>query len=46
MFWKAVDSVVRASVAVHRAAAAIGAAMVITVAVYDYVKSRKRERPL
>ena len=42
MFWNVLSGILRGSVMISRSATAIGASIVITVAVYDYVKRRNR----
>jgi hypothetical protein len=42
MFWKILSGTMRGSIMVSRTFTALGAATIITVAVYDYVKRRNR----
>jgi hypothetical protein len=44
MFWKAVTGVLRTSIAFQRSASAIGAAIVVSLAVYDLIKARRKKR--
>lgn len=43
MFWKILSGVLRTSVTLSRTATALGAAIVITVGVYDFMRARKRQ---
>lgn len=40
MFWKVLFGITKVSINLSRSATALGAAVVITVGVYDYLKSR------
>lgn len=42
MFWRIVLGVTKVSVNLSRSATALGAAIVITVGVYDYLRARRR----
>ena len=44
MFWNVLSGVVRTSIAINRSLTAVGAAVIITVGVYDYLKARQRRR--
>ena len=41
MFWKILTGFARAAITINKSVTAIGAAVVITVGVYDYLKHRK-----
>lgn len=44
MFWRIIGSVVRTAVAVNKTVTALGAATVIMVGVYDYMRNRRRRQ--
>lgn len=48
MFWKVLAGMAKGSFYLSRTATALGAAVVITVGVYDFLKARKRhdEQPV
>ena len=41
MFWNFLGGLVRTSIAINRSVTAIGAAAIIMMGVYDYMKNRK-----
>ena len=41
MFWRILGGVVRTSIAINKSVTAIGAAAIIMLGVYDYMKNRK-----
>jgi hypothetical protein len=45
MFWTALGNVLRVSITMQRTFTAIGAATIIAVGVYDFVKHRNKTRP-
>lgn len=44
MFWSFLGGLVRTSVAINRSVTAIGAAAIIMIGVYDYMKNRKEKQ--
>lgn len=42
MFWKILSAVVRTSTAINRTVTALGAATIITLGVYEFVKNRRK----
>lgn len=44
MFWNVLSGIVRTTVAINRSLTAVGAAVIITVGVYDFLKHRQRRR--
>jgi len=44
MFWKTLSSITRFSIAAQRTTTALGAALLIGIGIYDFLKERKKEK--
>jgi len=42
MFWKILSAVVRTSTALHKTVTGLGAATIITIGVYEFLKNRRK----
>jgi hypothetical protein len=44
MFWKILSTAARAAITINRTVTALGAATVIGVGVYDFIRSRRKKQ--